>query len=302
MTEIIRKVSKNFIQELAFGMPIEESLNKGMKYLEVEVPNILRWKDILFPPTQQVIHHKVFLFSEGKDMLMGFIVSQEATFLPDFISAIIQLFGGINVIDDTANLIFIQEFIYHCILFFMALCSAKLAISLWLIFNPYTMPWFVLLTATEWFMDSLAGVFPAFFGIEIGSSILLGMLGTFAMYVKNLVLTMPYLPSEAIKENIGIHKVYKFVGLPKLWKIFEIPEKVKEEWYNSTPYVIENLIKYYGNEGVEFIPSRLLKQIYQHDIPTTYINNIEIPANLLDSVSNASHTFGFQNFFSLLNI
>ena len=125
MTEIIRKVSKNFIQELAFGMPIEESLNKGMKYLEVEVPNILRWKDILFPPTQQVIHHKVFLFSEGKDMLMGFLVSQEATFLPDFISAIIQLFGGINVIDDTANLIFIQEFIYHCILFFMALCSQK---------------------------------------------------------------------------------------------------------------------------------------------------------------------------------
>ncbi len=26
---------------------------------------------------------------------------------------------------------------------------------------------FVLLTATEWFVDSLTGVFPAFFGIEI---------------------------------------------------------------------------------------------------------------------------------------
>mgnify|MGYP001166084347 FL=1 len=63
--------------------------------------------------------------------------------------------------------------------------------------------------------------------------------------------------------------------------------------------MIENLIKYYGNEGVEFIPSRLLKQIYQHDIPTTYLNNIEIPANLLDSVSQ---NFTFQNFFSLLNI
>jgi hypothetical protein len=251
---------------------------------------------------QQIIHHRVFVFSEGQDMLIGFIVSQDATFLPDFISAIIQLFGGINVIDDTGNLIFIQEFIYYCILFFMAVCSARLTISLWLIFNPYTMPWFVLLTATEWFMDSLAGVFPAFFGIEIGSSILLGMLGTFAMYVKNLVLTMPYLPSEAIKENIGIHQVYKFVGIPKLWKVFEIPEKVKEEWYNSTPYVIENLIKYYGSEGVEFIPSRLLKQIYQHDLPTTYINNIEIPVNLLDSVSTVSHNLVLQNFFTLLNI
>ena len=32
MTEIIRKVSKNFIQELAFGMLIDESLNTGVKY------------------------------------------------------------------------------------------------------------------------------------------------------------------------------------------------------------------------------------------------------------------------------
>jgi hypothetical protein len=299
MTEIIRKVSKSFVQELAFGIPIEESINKGMKYLEVDVPNILSWKAILFPPLQQIIHNRVFVFSEGKDMLIGFIVNQQATFLPDFLSAIIQLFGGINVIDDTTNLIFIQEFIYHCILFFMGLCSAKLIISLWLIFNPYTMPWFILLTATEWFMDSLTGVFPAFFGIEIGSSILLTLLGTLATYIKNLVLTMPYLPSEAIKENIGIHQVYTFSGIPKLWKLFEVPEKVREEWYNSTPYVIENLIKYYGNEGVEFIPSRLLKQIYQHDIPTTYLNNIEIPTNLLESVA---HNFTFQNFFSLLNI
>lgn len=299
MTEIFKKVSKNFIHEFVIGVPIEETLNKGMKYLEVEIPNILNWKDILITPASQIIHHRVFVFSEGKDMLIGFIVNEQATFLPDFLSAIIQLFGGINVIDDTINLIFIQEFIYHCILFFMGLCSLRLLISVWLIFNPYTMPWFIIWTATEWFMDSLTGIFPTFFGIEMGSSVILTMLGSFAVYLKNLVLTMPYLPSEAIKENIGIHKVYKFVGIPQLWKLFEIPEKVKEQWYNSTPYLIENLIKYYGNEGVEFIPSRLLKQIYQHNIPTTYINNIEIPTNLLDSVSQ---NFNFQSYFSLLNI
>lgn len=299
MTEIFKKVSKNFIHEFVIGVPIEETLNKGMNYLEVEIPNILNWKDILITPASQIIHHRVFVFSEGKDMLIGFIVNEQATFLPDFLSAIIQLFGGINVIDDTINLIFIQEFIYHCILFFMGLCSLRLLISVWLIFNPYTMPWFIIWTATEWFMDSLTGIFPTFFGIEMGSSVILTMLGSFAVYLKNLVLTMPYLPSEAIKENIGIHKVYKFVGIPQLWKLFEIPEKVKEQWYNSTPYLIENLIKYYGNEGVEFIPSRLLKQIYQHNIPTTYINDIEIPTNLLDSVSQ---NFNFQSYFSLLNI
>jgi hypothetical protein len=304
MGGIIQKVSKGFIQEFPFGVSIEESLNKGMKYLDIETSEITNWKDIIFTPFKEYIHHQIFLFGESKDMLIGFIVSQEATFLPDFISAIIQILGGINIIDDTADLIFVQDFIYNCLLFFIGLCSVKLAISLWLIINPYTMPWFVLLTATEWFMDSLAGVIPAFFGIEMGSSILLGILGSFAVYIKNLVLTMPYLPSEAIKETIGVHKVYAFTGLPKLWKLFEVPDNVREEWYNCTPYVTENLIKYYGNEGVEFLPSRVLKEIYQHDIPTTYINSIEVPAILLDSgsICNVSHNLDFSHFFSLLNI
>jgi hypothetical protein len=305
MGEIIQKIPQNFIQEFPYGISIEESLNKSMQYLNTYIPNITNWKDILFTPFEHYIHHQVFVFSEGKDMLIGFIISQEATFLPDFISAIIQLFGGIYTIDNTTDLIFVQEFIYNSILFFIGLCSAKLAISIWLIINPYTMPWFVLLTATEWFMDSLAGVFPAFFGIEMGSSILLGLLGSLAMYVKNLVLTMPYLPSEAIKQTIGIHKVYTFSGIPILWKIFTVPDKVREEWYRCTPDLIENLMRYYGNEGVEFVPSRILKEFY-HTISESGSNlyRLEVPSNLLDFVSshNISENFDIHQFYSILNM
>ena len=305
MGEIIQKIPQSFIQEFPYGISIEESLNKSMQYLSTDIPNIRNWKDILFTPTEHYIHQQVFVFSEGKDMLIGFIVSQEATFLPDFVSAIIQLFGGIYMIDNTTDLIFVQEFIYNSILFFIGLCSAKLAISLWLIINPYTMPWFVLLTATEWFMDSLAGIFPAFFGIEMSSSILLGLLGSLAMYVKNLVLTMPYLPSEAIKESIGIHKVYTFGGIPILWKIFTVPDKVREEWYRCTPYLIENLMKYYGDEGVEFVPSRILKEFY--NITSEFgssLDRLEVPANLLDFVSspNLLENFNIHQFYNIFNI
>jgi hypothetical protein len=305
MGEIIQKIPQSFIQEFPYGISIEESLNKSMQYLSADIPNIRNWKDILFTPFEHYIHQQVFVFSEGKDMLIGFIVSQEATFLPDFVSAIIQLFGGIYMIDNTTDLIFVQEFIYNSILFFIGLCSAKLAISLWLIINPYTMPWFVLLTATEWFMDSLAGIFPAFFGIEMSSSILLGLLGSLAMYVKNLVLTMPYLPSEAIKESIGIHKVYTFEGIPILWKIFTVPDKVREEWYRCTPYLIENLMKYYGDEGVEFVPSRILKEFY--NISSEFgssLYRLEVPVNLLDFVSspNILENFDIHQFYNILNI
>jgi hypothetical protein len=307
MDEMMQKIPQSFIQEFPYGIPIEESLNRSMQYLSADIPNIKNWKDILFTPVEHYIHQQVFVFSEGKDMLIGFIVSQEATFLPDFISAIIQLFGGIYTIDNTTDLTFVQQFIYNSILFFIGLCSAKLAISIWLIINPYTMPWFVLLTATEWFMDSLAGIFPAFFGIEMSSSILLGLLASLAVYIKNLVLTMPYLPSEAIKESIGIHKVYTFGGIPILWKIFTVPDQVREEWYRSTPYLIENLMKYYGNEGVEFVPSRILKEFYNVNSNfgnTSYQNQIEIVDNMLDFVSNPNilENFNTHQFYNILNI
>jgi len=312
------KIPRNFIQEFPYGISIEDSLNKGMKYLNADPNYITTWKDIIFTPVENLIHHQVFVFSEGKDMLIGFLVSQQATFLPDFISATIQLFGGVYTIDDTTNSIFIQEFIYYSILFLIGLGSARLAISMWLIINPYTMPWFLLLTATEWFMDSFAGIFPAVFGIEMTGSIVLGLLGSLAVYVKNLVLTMPYLPSEAIKQTIGIHEVYTFGGIPILWKIFSVPDKLREEWYKSTPYLIENLIKYYGDEGVEFVPSRILKEFYNNTPVADYTYHfafvfsefkstfyqLEIHNNLLAFVFNPNifESFNSHQFYNISNI
>jgi len=44
------KIPRNFIQEFPYGISIEDSLNKGMKYLNADPNYITTWKDIIFTP------------------------------------------------------------------------------------------------------------------------------------------------------------------------------------------------------------------------------------------------------------
>jgi hypothetical protein len=285
---------EGFIQELPFDVPLDKALNEGMAYLFKVTPRVTSWIEILFTPTVQYENHRVFILSEGKDAFIGFIVSQKATFLPDFISDLIQIYGGINVTDDTVILSFIQRWIHDFITIFIEMCSLRLTISMWLIINPYTFPWFLLVTATEWFTESLSGIFPAFFGIEITGTALLTLLASVADYIKNLVFTMPYLPSEAVADTIGPHEVYRFGGIPQLWYEYGIPDQLREEWYQQRPDIIENLLKYYGNVGVDFLPSRILEEFYK-----SQINPANLTSNVIDSISSntISYDLNIHNFF-----
>jgi hypothetical protein len=285
---------EGFIQELPFDVPLEKALNEGMVYLFKEIPRVTNWIEIIFTPIRDYSNHRVFILSEGKDAFIGFIVSQKATFLPDFISNLIQIYGGINITDDTIILSFIQRWIYDFITIFISLCSIRLTISMWLIINPYTFPWFLLVTATEWFTESLSGLFPAFFGIEITATALLTLLASLADFIKNLVFTMPYLPSEAVAETIGSHEVYRFGGIPTLWYEYGIPNQLREEWYQQRPDIIENLLKYYGNVGVDFLPSRILEEFYK-----SQINSANLTSSVIDFVSSnsISYDLNIQNFF-----
>ena len=66
-------------------------------------------------------------------------------------------------------------------------------------------------------------------------------------------------------------------------------------------------MKYYGNEGVEFVPSRILKEFYNVNSNfgnTSYQNQIEIVDNMLDFVSNPNilENFNTHQFYNILNI
>jgi hypothetical protein len=266
-------IQQGFIQEFPHGVSIEKVLDDGMKYLTMEIPRVTNWLEIWFTPNRKYIDHQIFILTEGPSAFFGFIVSQEATFLDDSISAIIQLYGKVNVTDDTVTLTSIKHSIHDFIIVFIDLCSLRLALNMWLIINPYTFPWFILITATEWFTESLSGIFPAFFGIEVSGTLLLTILANIADYIKNLVFTMPYLPSERIPTTIGTHEVYTFIGLPKLWTLYDIPNNLREQWYHDRPDILWNFKNYY-EDVIDFLPLRILEEFYNRDLALNHIHHL----------------------------
>jgi hypothetical protein len=101
---------------------------------------------------------------------------------------------------------------------------------------------------------------------------------------------MPYLPSEAVAETIGSHEIYRFGGIPRLWYEFGIPDQLREEWYKQRPDIIENLLKYYGNVGVDFVPSRILEEFYK-----SQINPANLTSSVIDFVSSNSISYDLTN-------
>ena len=69
-----------------------------------------------------------------------------------------------------------------------------------------------------------------------------------------------------------------FRNLPDLWYKYPIPNAIREDWYTNRPQITEHLIKNYYGLGVDFLPDRLLKELYEkvnQDSLKMSFNNIE---------------------------
>ena len=261
------------MEYLPIDQPLENSLNLYMNYMSEYTSKVTTWYEIIFKPDNPVIHHPLFFYEKEADAFICFLVNQQATFLPDFLSKIIQLYGGIHVSEDTINLAIYQEVIYEILLIFMKLCEFRMFMTMWLIFNPYAQPWVLVTTSTEWFLEVLSGSIPCIMGIEMTGSVMLNILAQVVEYVRNLVFTMPYLPSEGMKETIGFYEMYRFNGFPRLWYENGIPEQLREEWYAKKPEIIKHFLTYYSDIGQDIVPSRILEEYYNNHIKQTTIIN-----------------------------
>ena len=270
------------IEYLPIDQPLEDSLNIYMNYMADYVSKVTTWYEIIFRPKDPVIHHPLFFYEKDADAFICFLVNQQATFLPDWLSKTLQLYGNIYVAEDTLNLCSYQELMYELLLIFMRLCQFRMFMTMWLIFNPYAQPWILITTATDWFLEILSGSIPSLMGIEFTGSIMLNILSQFIQYIRNLVFTMPYLPSEGVKETIGFYEMYRFNGFPRIWYENGIPDQLREKWYLEQPEVIKHFLTYYSSIGQDILPSRLLEQYYNN-----YIKQAAITTSLLnfDSVS-----------------
>ena len=243
-------------------------------------------------------------------------------FLPDWLSQWIQIHCDMSV--DITMLELLRESIFIGLLLFLAILQFRVQLYWFLTINPYTRPWVYLISLTDWIFDVIAGFSPVILGLDLSSAIISGLVGKFADSLNHLVFTMPFLPSEGQPGKLMIDGQLKDVilyrYLPSLWYTHPIPDDLREFWYTERPEILKFMKKNYGHLDIEFLPNRILKEMYdkQHDFitstngfdsiktvstnivceSTTYINEINQVINhkqflLLNFVENSLDKFIF---------
>jgi len=218
-------------------------------------------------------------------------------YLPNWLAEVIQLATNqqltITILRD------FQEWAYEFLKIFKTLCQIRASLWWWLMFNPYQQPFNTLRVLTEWYLTAFIGIFPVILGIDIGSTMGLGLLGHAVDLLGRLAFTMPYLPGEGefykaanlgnidnptLSEMLSEYgqDVRIFRNLPDLWYKYPIPNSLREDWYTNKPEITEHLIKNYYGLGVDFLPDQLLKEIYEK----TNQESLNISLNSLEHVSS----------------
>jgi hypothetical protein len=208
-------------------------------------------------------------------------------FLPDWFSQWIQIQGDMAI--DITRLEIFRESIFVGLLLFLTLLQFRIQLYWFLTINPYTRPWVYLISLTDWIFDVMAGFSPIIFGLDLTSAIISGLVGKFADGLNHLVFTMPFLPSEGQPGRLMIDgrmkDVILFRYLPSLWYSNPIPDDLREFWYTDRPEIFKFMKKNYGHLDIEFLPNRVLKEMYdkQHD-PTIIANSLENIKNISSNV------------------
>ena len=213
-------------------------------------------------------------------------------FLPDWLSQWLQLTFDISV--DTTPLEVIQQSIFLGLICFFFLLEFRMKLYWFLTINPYTRPWVYLISLTDWIQDFMTGLSPVILGVDLTAPLILGLTGKIADSLNHLVFTMPFLPSEGQPGKMLIDQevtdVILFRYLPSLWYTHPIPDGLREFWYTQRRDIFNFLQKNYGHLDIEFLPNRILKEMYeQQQITKSLIgDNTNINELSTNLVSNAS--------------
>ena len=223
-------------------------------------------------------------------------------FLPDWLSQLIQINFDVSV--DTTSLEVIQQAIFLILIGFFFLVEFRMKLYWFLTINPYTRPWVYLISLTDWIQDFMTGLSPVILGVDLTAPLILGLTGKVADSLNHLVFTMPFLPSEGQPGKMLIDQevrdVILFRYLPSLWYTQPIPDGLREFWYSQRRDIFNFMQKNYGHLDIEFLPNRILKEIYEQQQATKSLigdttNINELSTNLVSNVSIYSN-YVFDHF------
>ena len=159
--------------------------------------------------------------------------------------------------------------------YFYFFAELRIMLGYFISINPYTRPWVYLISLTDWIYDILfhLGISRrvVLLGFPLLPLIIHGALGSLLDSLNHLVFTIPFLPSEGEPGEFLIdgipRKVLLFRYLPALWTSDPIPDRLRQFWYTERPEIYQFLKKNYGHLDIDFLPDRVLKQLYElkHD-------------------------------------
>jgi|TARA_B110000003_G_C16621062_1_gene523149 hypothetical protein len=216
------------------------------------------WFEMIFGPAPKVDTLPRYIYETKEEGFYNFYIEdyRNTFFLPDWFSEFIQI--KLNLCLDITVLEVIREVLFIGLIFYSQMVILRIAIS-WLIYiNPYSFPWSYLTTAVDWTEDSLQGIVPSLFGVNMTGTIFLGALGVIADSLNHLVFTMPFLPSEGESTQLVINSEMKdvlvFHYLPALWYKYPIPNDIREFWLAERPDILEYMKIAYHDLNLQLIP------------------------------------------------
>jgi len=232
--------------------------------------------------------HPIFKYMEQNDFnminaddCMSFAISKKALFLPDPVSELIQRALHIHTYDIAYTHIFreCQYYAYIAIFTFLTLTQVYLFIAGCLFINPYTYPYVLLTDLVLPYQLFFEDLMPTIYGYPTGNLAAQLLLGLLMNGIRDIVFTMPFLPSEGIIQTATANvndlaivgeKFYVFSGVPQLWQAYGVPVDLRTDWFDSGNL---NIFRFYETQypyniwKVDYLPMDIPRLKFMSQYP-----------------------------------
>lgn len=202
--------------------------------------------------------------------------------LPDVVSEFLQI--QLGFCRDLSFIELCRDTIFGVFVVYFHLISLRLLLGWFISINPYTFPLAYYIALIDWFEEFAAQYIPALNGIPLANPLFMFLLGKLADVVNNLVITIPFLPSEGInaktliKGQVRPIKVFRY--LPVLWYKYPIPNEIREYWFTERTDILEYLLKAYKNTNIQFLPDNAVQEVQHLTQSIVNITSITLPSDI----------------------
>lgn len=265
------------IKEKLSDQDLKEDFLKSLPLRITQWPPVSRpetWFETIFGTVPKVEPIPRYIYENQLEGFYNFYVIyyQNIVFLPDWLSEFLQV--RLHFCLDLHYLEIVRQAIFVGLAGYANLIGLRIAISWFPSINPFVFPWYYLTAVTDWTEELLQGVVPVVFGVSITGSSFLILLGVLADSLNNLVLTMPFLPSEGeivtVSRNGKSIKLIVFHYLPSLWYYYPIPDYLREYWYYHRPEILEHMQLNYKSLNIQFLPDEIFSGPKPEDFTILY--------------------------------